>query len=522
MGSETFGGICFEKFPEGLRYCYCHKDQKYNGKTFNHRYKLDWTQNDFTLLGIKFSCNLHRMTEINFKDKITQLEKELKQWSKRILTPFGRITVLKTLIISKLNHLFIALPTPSEVTINKLNKTFFHFIWQSKVDKIKRDILIQEYEDGGLKMIHLNHYICSLKCTWIRRLISSETKYKNIFEFYYTKIDNLINRGKEFARRLITDKTNIFWNEVLDSWIKMCNLTYPTTFEDILSVNIWDNKNVKIANKTIFYKRWYDKHIYFIKDLIKDDGTLMDAQTFCDKYEIRVIVLEYLGVRMAIENFIRTNQIITEMCSPYNIYMPFNIKEIFKSKKGCKDMYRVCNTKSITSKSQQKWNNIFENVNLNWKIIYKLPATSCNNTKLHWFQYRILHRISATNDLLYKPHIKQDDLCSFCGLLTEKIEHLFWHCNVVVEFWESIERWIERWFFKRIQFSLNIDKQTAIFGITFNRHFNKPINYILIITRYYIYKCRINNKRLNLLAWRKEVNQYLSIEKMIAIKKFNS
>ena len=304
------------------------------------------------------------------------------------------------------------------------------------------------------------------------------------------------------------------WNEVLDSWIKMCNLTYPTTFEDILSVNIWDNKNIKIANKTIFYKRWYDKHIYFIKDLMKDNGTLMDAQTFCDKYEIRVIFLEYLGVRMAIENFIRTNQIITEMCSPHNIYLPFNIKEIFKSKKGCKDMYRVFNTKSITSKRQQKWNNIFENVNLNWKIIYKLPATSCNNTKLHWFQYRILHRIIATNDLLYKQLIKQDDLCSFCGLLTEKIEHLFWHCNVVVEFWESIERW----FFERIQFSLNIDKQTAIFGITFNRHFNKPINYILIITRYYIYKCRINNKRLNLLTWRKEVNRFLSVEKMIAIK----
>ena len=149
--------------------------KKYNGETFNHRYKLDWTQNDFTILGIKFSCNLHRMTDINFKDKITQIDKELKQWSKRILTPFGRITMLKTLIISKLNHLFIALPTPSAVTINTLNKTFFHFIWQSKVDKVKRDILIQEYEDWGLKMINLNHYICSLKCTWIRRLTSSET-----------------------------------------------------------------------------------------------------------------------------------------------------------------------------------------------------------------------------------------------------------------------------------------------------------------------------------------------------------
>ena len=290
----------------------------------------------------------------------------------------------------------------------------------------------------------------------------------------------------------------------------MCNLTYPTTFEDILSVNIWDNKNIRIANKTILYKRRYDKHIYFIKDLIKDDGTVMDAQAFCDKYEIRVKFLEYLVVRMAIENYIRTNQIMTEMSSPHNIYLPFNIKEIFKSKRGCKDMYRVFNTKSITSKTQQKWNNTFENVNLNWKMIYKLPTKSCNNTKLHWFQYRILHRIIYTNDLLFKLHIKQDDLCCFCGSLPEKIEHLFWHCNVVVEFWESIERWL----LESIQFSLNIDKQTDILEL----HLIDISKDLLTITRYYIYKCRIENKRLNLLTWRKEVNQFVSIEKMIGTK----
>lgn len=100
--------------------------------------------------------------------------------------------------------------------------------------------------------------------------------------------------------------------------------------------------------------------------------------------------------------------------------MPYNIRAILKNTKGCRDIYKVFNAKVITSKSQQKWNNIFENVNLNWKFIYKLPAISCNNTKLHWFQYRILHRIIATNDLLFKLNIKQDDLCSFCGPPPEK------------------------------------------------------------------------------------------------------
>ena len=66
------------------------------------------------------------MTEINYKEKIKQIDVKLKQWSKRKLTLFGRITVLKILIISKLNHLFIALPDPkNEITKKKKKFTLF-------------------------------------------------------------------------------------------------------------------------------------------------------------------------------------------------------------------------------------------------------------------------------------------------------------------------------------------------------------------------------------------------------------
>ena len=129
--------------------------KKFSGETFNHRLKLNWNQTNFELLGIKFSCNLDTMIEINYKEKIEQIEKEIKQWSKRKLTSFGRITVLKTLIISKLNQLFIALPNPSDELINNLQKKFFHFIWQSGTDRVKRDLLMQEYNIGGLKVTNL-------------------------------------------------------------------------------------------------------------------------------------------------------------------------------------------------------------------------------------------------------------------------------------------------------------------------------------------------------------------------------
>ena len=43
--------------------------QKFSGETFNHKLKQNWTQNDFDILGIKFSCNLDTILEINYNEK---------------------------------------------------------------------------------------------------------------------------------------------------------------------------------------------------------------------------------------------------------------------------------------------------------------------------------------------------------------------------------------------------------------------------------------------------------------------
>ena len=73
---------------------------------------------------------------------------------------------------------------------------------------------MQNYETGGIKMINLRNYICALKSAWIRRLIINDLKYKTIFETKYLKVEDLINRGLDFARVLKTNKSNKFWNNV--------------------------------------------------------------------------------------------------------------------------------------------------------------------------------------------------------------------------------------------------------------------------------------------------------------------
>lgn len=127
----------------------------------------------FSLLGINFSVDLETITDINYNLILPKVKSLIQQWNRRILTPIGRVTVVKTLILPKLNHLFISLPAPSIDKISSLNKDIFESVLKSKCDKIKRTIVTQDNLSGGLKMVNIDNFIKSLKCTWVKRLLTA-------------------------------------------------------------------------------------------------------------------------------------------------------------------------------------------------------------------------------------------------------------------------------------------------------------------------------------------------------------
>ena len=62
--------------------------------------------------GHKFYVDLSEMIGLNYTAAICQTKQTLNAWKIQYLTPIGKIAVLKALIISKFNHLFLSLPNP--------------------------------------------------------------------------------------------------------------------------------------------------------------------------------------------------------------------------------------------------------------------------------------------------------------------------------------------------------------------------------------------------------------------------
>ena len=63
------------------------------------RYELDWTQGPFKILMVFFSTEVFDIWDMNTNSVLNKVENIIKQWSRRKLTLFGRVTVIKALAL---------------------------------------------------------------------------------------------------------------------------------------------------------------------------------------------------------------------------------------------------------------------------------------------------------------------------------------------------------------------------------------------------------------------------------------
>jgi hypothetical protein len=73
----------------------------------------------------------------------------------------------------------------------EIEKKCFKFIWNGKPDKIKRNLIINSYERGGLQMIDIKSYFIALNATWVSRLVTGNiSNWKLIPLKYFNAIGN--------------------------------------------------------------------------------------------------------------------------------------------------------------------------------------------------------------------------------------------------------------------------------------------------------------------------------------------
>jgi hypothetical protein len=93
-----------------------------------------------------------------------------------------------------------------------------------------------------------------------------------------------------------------------------------------------------------------------------------------------------------------------------------------------------------------KWEEILGIDIADWSIYFRILKKCCRDTYLINLQYKFLHRVIPTNTFLFKIHIKDTKLCSFCNVEDETVEHLFFNCPLLFPFLRALYDCLKRYF----------------------------------------------------------------------------
>ena len=102
--------------------------------------KMTWTKS-FEALGVKFDNKLEDMN-VNITEAIVKIKATLKSWKNRFLTPYGKITVIKSLVLSKLTHLVLIIPTLAKHVLREIDVYIYDFLWNSKPNQIAKNFAL--------------------------------------------------------------------------------------------------------------------------------------------------------------------------------------------------------------------------------------------------------------------------------------------------------------------------------------------------------------------------------------------
>ena len=392
---------------------------------------------ELKVLGITFDAKNHSITDKNIKPKIDAIRRDIVQWKRRNLTPIGKITVIKSLLLSKLVHVFISLPTPSPSTIKELEKMFHDFLWNNRSDPIKRSKLAQTISFDGLHVTDLVSFIKSMKIGWIQRLYFSNQAWSTLIKQNLPPIEQLYSYGNRMFKKVIRSIHNPFWIDVFNSWAEFIRLYEPSA-EKLLSSQLWYSDFTKF--KTTKISSWDEKGLRFIGDLIDPrTGRPYSHTEMRSIYNIQMTFLCYESLIHGLPRNAKHYQTPLYFARPT---LPYQLELVSRNVKTNKLAYQefVMALRKNYESSQEIWLNKWRRDGIPTPYVgsmYTICAVT-RNSYLQSFHFKILSRIVATNRYLLTIGLSESAQCSFCQEAVETLEHLFWACQHSQSFIQNI------------------------------------------------------------------------------------
>ena len=471
----------------------------------------------FKRLGIWFSKDPDESTRLNYDTRLDKIKTILQIWNQRSLSWKGRIMIIKTLILPQVTHLFSMTFTPQNFLV-KLDKLIFSFLWRDKPPRIKRDTIIASIEDGGLKMTDIHAFHQAQKVVCMKNLILEGEKVLNLL-LTVTGVQKIILKHKLTLEYLNQFSCDPFHKQLLECWFSIKS-RQPERKNTILNEYIFLNRFITVNNTLIWPKFLGLNHLFIdlkIHDILDANNNFCTPAEFEQKFNCSSNFLNFYSMLDAVPKIwkLKINAEPSNFCQlpDFSFMLDKNITTLNKitSKKV---YWGIVNNTVKPPSVLSTWVDLFPFLeNFNWQKIYTAVNKISKEPYLQSFQYKLINRTINCRYNLHKWKLLATSKCHYCQNI-DTIEHHFYFCQTSRSFWNRVSIWLH----KIIECFIDLSVCEVLFGIVNycfgDRETFDSLNLVILLGKWYINACKINEKTLLMSPFISLVKDKLKILKM--------
>ena len=265
-----------------------------------------WNNEGLLFLGVHLGVSNNYVNH-NWTKCKEELSKTLSRWStlSRNLSFKGKILVANQLAASKIFHCLAILSPPHQI-LSELQDMLVNFIWSNKRHLLKKQILFQECDKGGLGLASLQARTLTFRMSFLQRFLSlcshpaydlcsyNLQKYKHLhFDFQLF----LMNLEPKFYYSL-----PYFYSDILSAWSK-CGARIETSYfslNHVLNVplNYSFPTSLTVSGNKVLPVRLFACGIKLVKHLIDlTNGSWLQAGDFTFPLHLATLVPPTFGSR---------------------------------------------------------------------------------------------------------------------------------------------------------------------------------------------------------------------------------
>jgi hypothetical protein len=475
-------------------------------------------RSEVKVLGCNISKKLEETIEKNYEKAYNKLEGAIEFWSKKPLSIFGKINMLKSHIIPKLLYCITVLPSPSQEFWKKVQKLLHSFIANGKQEKIKRSTLLNKYHKGGAQMLDVESQDVAIKCTWLIKAALQQGPWTHRLKQHLEPItiEELLTSNIRWEDIEGKIPKNSMWYEAIRYWCTENHKRDPKTILDLRKEKLWLNSNIRIQDRILRKQNWIDNNIIYIEDILQaNKENLMPYREFQRKYQINTNFLEYGGLKRAIPG--RWKQLLKQGNADEELQV--QTKSLWgkctTGKLSAKTLYTELIKKKALPPLRKMEDWITElGLEMEPEELFKKMEDSrkCTlYTKLQSFNFSFFVRNLSYGARLFHMGKEDSDMCKTCNQ-RESIRHLYWDCPETARIWEHLYNMIDR--------CLGVQKsmELCLLGIrqndTENRH-DKLLLVINLTCKYYIHRMRCKGERRHIRGAMDAIKRVRNIEQYI-------